>query len=173
MKSASRSLPPHGAGGDLRLPVAGLGGRSYAFLLDWHIRAFAGIAWYAASVWILDRGFLPTQTDATFWWSAAAPALAIYLLYHPGFEILTASTPGKRLAGVRIVDPTGRTPSIGALVIRNALRPVDAFAFYAVGIVCVLLTRQAVRLGDIAAGTLLVYADPEDDSPTRPGRPPP
>lgn len=144
---------------DTELPIAGLGGRSYAFLLDWHIRAVAGVAWYAASVWALDRPFIPVATDSSFWWVAVAPALATYFLYHAGFEILTGSTPGKRQAGMRIVDRNGNTPSIGALAVRNALRPIDSLLFYAVGLASVLLTRQAVRIGDLAAGTLLIYTD--------------
>ena len=142
------------------LPIAGLGGRSYAFLLDWHIRAVAGLAWYAASVWALDRDFIPAQTDPSFWWAAVAPALAIYLLYHACFEILTGATPGKRLAGVRIADRNGDSPGVVALLVRNALRPIDSLFFYAVGIASALLTREAVRIGDLAAGTVLVYADP-------------
>ena len=158
------STPPVGARRDSRLPVAGLGGRSYAFLIDWHIRAIAGLAWYLASAWALERDLIPKQTDSLFWWAAAAPALAIYLLYHAGFEILTGGTPGKRLAGVRIVDRNGRTPSIGALVVRNLLRPIDSLVFYAAGLASVLLTRQAVRLGDLAAGTLLVYQETVDNA---------
>lgn len=156
------STPRVGAKPDSRLPIAGLGGRSYAFLIDWHIRAIAGLAWYLAGAWALERDLIPKQTDAVFWWAAVAPALAIYLLYHSGFEILTGGTPGKRLAGVRIVDRYGRTPPMGALVVRNVLRPIDSLVFYAVGLTSVLLTRQAVRLGDLAAGTLLVYQDPVD-----------
>ena len=162
MASTERSVPAVGATPDRQLPVAGLGGRSYAFLLDWHIRAFAGLAWYAASIWIQDRHFIPSETDPPFWLAAVAPALVIYLFYQPGFEILTASTPGKRLAGVRIVDRDGRRPGTVALIVRNALRPVDSLVFYAVGMASVLLTREAVRIGDLAAGTLLVYADRPD-----------
>ena len=154
------STPPVGA----RPPVAGLGGRSYAFLIDWHIRAIAGLAWYLVSAWALERDLIPKQTDSLFWWAAVAPGLAIYLLYHAGFEILTGGTPGKRRAGVRIVDRNGRTPSIGALVVRNLLRPIDSLVFYAAGLASVLLTRQAVRLGDLAAGTLLVYQETVDNA---------
>ncbi|MCY3623235.1 MAG: RDD family protein [Gammaproteobacteria bacterium] len=158
MESEDRSAT--GAGTDL--PVAGLGGRSYAFVLDWHIRVVAGLAWYAAATWVLKRDFIAVETDSIFWWAILSPSLGIYLLYHLAFEILTAGTPGKRLAGVRIVDRGGRTPRVGALVIRNVLRPVDSFVFYAVGLASVLFTRQAVRLGDLAAGTLLVYANGPD-----------
>ena len=159
MASTERSVRAVGATPDRHLPVAGLGGRSYAFLLDWHIRILAGLAWYAASIWVQDRHFIPSETDPSFWSAAVAPALVIYLFYHPGFEILTANTPGKRLAGVRIVDRDGRRPGIVALIVRNALRPVDSLVFYVVGMASVLITRQAVRIGDLAAGTVLVYAD--------------
>ena len=144
---------------DTELPIAGLGGRSYAFLLDWHIRAVAGLAWYVASAFTLDRTLIPAETDPSFWWAAVAPAASIYLLYHAGFEILTGGTPGKRRAGIRIVDRNGNTPGVGALLVRNVLRPVDSLVFYAAGLASVLLTRQAVRIGDLAAGTLLIYAD--------------
>lgn len=155
MQTEDRS--PTGAGPDLPLPIAGLGGRSYAFLLDWHIRVVAALAWYAATTWILKGEFIPAETDAIFWWAILSPSLAIYLLYHAVFEILTGGTPGKRLADVRIVDRNGRRPRVGALIVRNVLRPIDSLVFYAVGLASVLLTRQAVRLGDLAAGTLLVY----------------
>ncbi|MDE0442383.1 MAG: RDD family protein [Gammaproteobacteria bacterium] len=158
MGRTERSPKPVGAL-ETELPIAGLGGRSYAFLLDWHIRAIAGLAWYAVSTLALDQRFIPTETDARFWWAAIAPAVAIYLLYHAGFEILTGGTPGKRRAGVRIVDRNGNIPGVAALVVRNVLRPIDSFVFYAVGLASVLLTQQAVRIGDLAAGTLLIYAD--------------
>lgn len=165
MECSERSPTPVGAP-DAELPIAGLGGRSYAFLIDWHIRVVAGFAWYAAGVWALDRDFIPRETDPIFWWTAVAPALATYLLYHGVFEIFTGGTPGKRLASVRIVDRNGGTPSIGALVVRNILRPVDSLAFYAVGLASVLLTRHAMRIGDMAAGTLLIYAN-TGESPSR------
>lgn len=160
MESEHRS--PTGAEAGPDLPIAGLGGRSYAFLLDWHIRAVAGLAWYAATTLILRRDLIPAETDTTFWWAILAPSMAIYFLYHALFEVLTGGTPGKRLAGIRIVDRNGRIPRLGALIVRNVLRPVDSLVFYAVGLASVLLTRQAVRLGDLAAGTLLVYADGPD-----------
>ena len=169
MERSEPTSPPIDTMSDERLPIAGLGGRSYAFLLDWHIRAIAGVAWYVASAWALAGDFIPEETDSIFWWVAVAPSLAIYLLYHAGFEILTGATPGKRLAGVRIVNRHGRTPGIASLVVRNVLRPIDSFVFYAVGLASVLLTPQAVRIGDLAAGTLLVYADTSEVSP-RPDR---
>ena len=149
----------HATGTVPELRIAGLGGRSYAFLVDWHIRVLAGLAWYAASAWTLYEDFTVSEPDSTFWLVVAAPAAAVYLLYHPVLEIVWGGTPGKRIAGVRIVALDGQRPSVAALAIRNALRPIDSLVLYAVGATCVLISRQAVRLGDIAAGTVLIYVE--------------
>jgi hypothetical protein len=67
-------------------------------------------------------------------------------------------TPGKRMAGVHIITRDGSSPSLGALLIRNVFRLIDALPlFYGVGLVATLLTRDHVRVGDMAAGTLLAY----------------
>jgi hypothetical protein len=69
-------------------------------------------------------------------------------------------TPGKRMAGVRIVMEDGRLPGAMPLLIRNVLRLLDSLpAFYLIGLVATLVTRNAVRIGDLAAGTILVYED--------------
>jgi len=90
---------------------------------------------------------------------ALLPAAAIYFLYHPVLEIaMQGRTPGKRMAGIRIVTERALTPDAGALIIRNVFRLVDSLpAFYVLGLVVAMLTPRQVRIGDIAAGTLLVY----------------
>src|SRR6185437_15786206 len=66
-------------------------------------------------------------------------------------------TPGKRMAGARIVTREGATPSTGALLMRNLFRIIDSLpTLYVVGLVCCLVTAQRVRIGDLAAGTVLV-----------------
>ena len=149
-------------GVDLELCVAGLGGRSYAFVIDWHIRIALAIGWYGLSSLFLYGDLLPRLAgflSPLFVYAVAAPALAIYLLYHPVLEIaMRGRTPGKRIAGVRIVTADGQTPGVGAIVIRNLLRVLDSLpGLYAVGLVTAAVTRRSVRIGDIAAGTLLVY----------------
>jgi hypothetical protein len=85
--------------------------------------------------------------------------VGLYLLYHGVLEIaMRGRTPGKRWAGVRLVTRTGATPSIGALLTRNVFRIIDSFpVFYGVGLAATVLTRDHMRIGDLAAGTLLVY----------------
>jgi hypothetical protein len=87
------------------------------------------------------------------------PAAAIYFLYHPLIEVLMqVRTAGKRMAGIRIVTERALTPDAGALVIRNVFRLVDSLpAFYVLGLVVAMFTARQVRIGDLAAGTLLVY----------------
>ena len=69
------------------------------------------------------------------------------------------------MAGVRIVNRQGGTPSTLALLIRNAFRLIDSLpAFYGVGLCTTIFSQQRVRLGDLAAGTLLVH---DGDAETR------
>jgi hypothetical protein len=66
-------------------------------------------------------------------------------------------TPGKRMAGVRLVTREGDIPGAGALILRNLFRLIDSMPFiYVVGLITVVVTEQHVRVGDLAAGTLLV-----------------
>ena len=167
MTSVDRLQAPDRTSADPPLRIAGLGGRAYAFVVDWHIRTMAGLGWYAASMWILYQDFTVTRTDSTFWLVVFAPSAGIYLLYHPVLEVVTGGTPGKRIAGVRIVARDGRPAGIAALAIRNLLRPIDSLLLYAVGLASVLVTAQAVRLGDIVAGTLLAYVDEDGQTDTR------
>jgi uncharacterized RDD family membrane protein YckC len=154
---------PSVTGVDLELRVAGPGGRSYAFIIDWHIRVLAALTWLLIGVVALPSGWpvLPGETaNAAFVYVVLLPSTALYFLYHPILEIaMRGQTPGKRIAGVRIVTlADGGSPSVGALLIRNVFRLIDAApGLYAIGLIATLLTKYSVRVGDIAAGTVLVY----------------
>ncbi len=73
---------------------------------------------------------------------------------------MAGRTPGKRMAGVRIVTVEGMVPGAGAIVVRNLFRFVDGLPImYLVGLVTTIVTRRNQRIGDLAAGTLLIYDD--------------
>jgi len=150
-------------GVEVALPVAGPGARSFAFVIDWHIRAVLTAAWYVIGMMLYNQEWTnitpPLETDAAWFGFVALPAAAIYFLYHPVLEIaMRGRTPGKRMAGLRLVTRTGGMPLLGAHVIRNVFRLVDNFPIcYGLGLVMTMVTRNHVRLGDLAAGTLLVY----------------
>jgi uncharacterized RDD family membrane protein YckC len=145
------------------LEIAGPGSRSYAFIIDWEYRVVLALGWFCGA-WLLIKGIGPapdSETSKLQLQVAVWPALGIYLLYHPVLEVLMRGlTPGKRRAGVRIVTRAGATPDIGALLVRNVLRLVDCLPlFYVVGMVSCFVTEQRVRIGDLAAGTVLVLDD--------------
>lgn len=152
----------------LQLPIAGVGGRSYAFIIDWHIRFLFFLLWFIAIPLLFGQllnmaEFFQDVFDSAWWFILLimGPPVAVYVFYHPVLEwLMKGRTPGKRMAGVRIVTLDGHTPGIGAILIRNVFRLVDSLpAGYLLGLVVAMVTKNAVRIGDIAAGTVLIYED--------------
>jgi len=77
------------------------------------------------------------------------------------FELLSGATPGKRAMGLAVVAEDGTPVTAGASLIRNLLRVVDFLPVaYGAGLVCCLIDSNFRRLGDLAAGTLVVYVRP-------------
>jgi uncharacterized RDD family membrane protein YckC len=149
-------------GVDVSLHIAGPGARTYAFVIDWHIRLVLSIAWFVLGLLIYNGrwSLQPPDEPTTAWFALVAlPAGAIYLLYSCIMEIaMRGRTPGKRMAGVRLVTHDGSVPAVSAFLLRNVFRLIDSFpAFYGIGLVTCVITRNHVRIGDLAAGTLLVY----------------
>ncbi|MGI8539921.1 MAG: RDD family protein [Rubrobacteraceae bacterium] len=61
------------------------------------------------------------------------------------------------VAGIKVVrEGTGEAPGLGKAAIRTVLRIVDGLFFYLVAFVMVLVSGKNQRLGDMAAGTLVV-----------------
>ncbi len=150
---------------EVSLPIAGVGGRSLAFIIDWHIRALLSVVWLFVTVQLMELATgagldnLVEDPTTVVVFLLIAPPILIYFLYHPVLEVLMRGrTPGKRMAGVRSVTLEGHTPGAGPLLVRNIFRLVDSLPmFYVVGLGVVFFTSRQVRLGDLAAGTLLVY----------------
>ena len=79
-------------------------------------------------------------------------------LYPVLFELLArGQTPGKKLLGIAVVNDDLSPVTLGTSLIRNLLRTVDFLPlFYLAGIVTMLTNRRFQRLGDLAAGTLVI-----------------
>jgi uncharacterized RDD family membrane protein YckC len=149
-------------GVDVSLEVAGTGARSFAYLIDLLIRTILVTAWFVVATLIYNGKLTletPDDPDGTWYLYVATPATLIYLLYHTVLEIaMRGRTPGKRMAGIRIVARNGSVPTIAAQLVRNVFRLIDSFPVgYGVGLVTCLVTRDHVRVGDFAAGTLMIY----------------
>jgi len=154
-------------GVELKLPIAGAGSRSYAYIIDWHIRVLGVLVWGLAWLAVFFPGFNiaaePSFANSGLWF--AVPASLIYLLYHPVIELLMrGNSPGKKKAGIRCIDRQGEAPGSGAIVLRNIMRFIDGIpGFYTIGLVSVLITKDRVRLGDMVAGTRMVVAADQSD----------
>ena len=76
------------------------------------------------------------------------------------FEVNGGATPGKRAMGLLVVHDNGTPISVAASLLRNLLRVADFLPLlYGVGLVSMLSNRRFQRLGDLVAGTLVVYRE--------------
>lgn len=156
----------------IRLRIAGPMPRALAYLADFFIRVallIAGMIVASMAGWALgDRV------------AGGLILLAWFLLdwlYPVVFEAgRRGATPGKRMMGLRVVQASGSPLTIGQAVVRNFLRFIDGMPLftYAFGVASCLATRRFQRLGDLAAGTVVVYArtPPQPKIPEMPPVPP-
>lgn len=66
-------------------------------------------------------------------------------------------TPGKKLCGIRVIGDDAQSPSLGACLLRNVLRFADVLPTPATGVATMVFGGSFQRLGDLAAGTLVIY----------------
>ena len=95
-------------------------------------------------------------------WLVGFIVLVMFLLnwgYYIFFELLwNGQSPGKRLVGLRVIGKNGAPIGLPKLAIRNLVRIVDSLpTLYGVGIIAMFIDTKSRRLGDLAAGTLVVY----------------
>lgn len=136
---------------DLVLRPAGLLPRSLAFAIDLLIRGA-----------ILLGAFLLLALLGQF--GAGLGTLIYFLInwwYPVLFEVLyQGRTPGKKVMGLRVVHDDGTPVGWASSLTRNLLRFVDMLPFaYCLGALSCLTHPTFKRLGDLAAGTLVVYRD--------------
>jgi len=139
-------------GVELTLRTAGIHARAWAWVLDCLIRGFG---------YMFVGGFLAGPVGDA---GMGGFFLLVFLgewFYPVFFEVwVNGATPGKRALGLRVVHDDGTPVGFGASSVRNLVRAVDFFPVcYLLGMVAMLVHPDSKRLGDIAAGTLVVYVD--------------
>ncbi|MBX2840010.1 MAG: RDD family protein [Gammaproteobacteria bacterium] len=143
-------------GARIRLAVAGPIARGLAWVIDLLIRAVVFYILVFALAPLMDA-FNSVEIIVGFF------LILIFLmnwLYSVVFESLYAATPGKMLFKLRVVHDNAAPLTIGGSVVRNLLRAVDGLPFLnALGLVCMMTDSRFRRLGDLAAGTLVIYKD--------------
>lgn len=142
------------------MPVAGLGSRFVALLVDYLIWLIAAIV-FVFLISLVDPS-LSHFSKLGEKWAIAVFTMIVFLWFWGYFTLFEAfwsgRTPGKRLAKIRVIQRSGRGIGFFESMTRNLLRIVDQFpGIYAVGAVSVFVTRDHQRLGDLAAGTLVVH----------------
>jgi uncharacterized RDD family membrane protein YckC len=143
----------------LEFEIAGVGSRFLAFAYDTLIQILIAIA---VSVCVALSGIAIRGSSFAGLWFFALAVLSFFVLFFGYFAIFEAiwngQTPGKRKEGIRVIKDSGRPITPTESVGRNLMRIVDQLpAFYAVGIISVLLNRQNKRLGDFVVGTIVVH----------------
>lgn len=137
---------------EFALPLAGPVSRMLALTVD--LAAIAAFSSAAAKLLAPLQMFGQDIAQAT----QIVLFFAIYLVYGGLTEwFWRGQTIGKKLLGLRVVDARGLRLEPAQVVVRNLMRFIDAMpALYLVGGVACVFSRHRQRLGDLAAGTVVV-----------------
>ncbi len=141
--------------------VAGLGSRFVATLLDTLLIVLLQVIVVVVAALIIAALGETTFADQLSGWVIAVFGLVLsifYWGYYVFFEMLwNGQSPGKRWTGLRVIRADGTPITLSEAFIRNLVRIVDFLpALYGVGIITMFIDKQSRRLGDLAAGTLVV-----------------
>ena len=133
----------------LALRPAGVVARAGAFAIDLMIR---GALMLVVSMVLAPLGRFGSGLALILWF-------ALEWFYPVLFELLPGgATPGKRALGLRVTMDSGLPITPAASLLRNLLRTADFLPFaYGLGLATVLMRSDFKRLGDIAAGTIVVH----------------
>ena len=133
----------------LALRPAGVVARAGAFAIDLLIR---GALMLVVSMVLAPLGRFGSGLALILWF-------ALEWFYPVLFELLpSGATPGKRALGLRVTMDSGLPITPAASLLRNLLRTADFLPFaYGLGLATVLMRSDFKRLGDIAAGTIVVH----------------
>jgi uncharacterized RDD family membrane protein YckC len=134
----------------LKLKTAGPLARSYAWLIDFFIRVGAMIA-ISSLLGYFGKAGIGIILVISFLMEWFYPVI---------FEVYSGATPGKKVVGLCVVHDNGTPVYFSSSILRNLLRVADFLPlFYCTGLISILLNSEFKRLGDMAAGTLVVYKE--------------
>jgi uncharacterized RDD family membrane protein YckC len=145
---------------ELTLEPAGLGARTVAWVVDALLKGLVLLG--LALLGLLFAGL--TGGDVSDWLSGYYLALVVagvavlLMAYDVYFEVWhNGQTPGKRHQGIRVLREGGGPVDFRSACIRWLLAVADFLPmFYLLGATLILLSRRRQRLGDLAAGTIVI-----------------
>jgi uncharacterized RDD family membrane protein YckC len=142
--------------------MAGIGSRFVASLLDHLIIFVALFLIYCAMYGLLISTVVNGQGDEAGVYLVLALMViitfAIFWGYFALFEtVWNGQTPGKRAGRLRVIRRDGQPVRAGEVMIRNLVRLIDFLpGFYGIGLTVMFINKDSCRLGDLAAGTIVV-----------------
>jgi uncharacterized RDD family membrane protein YckC len=144
---------------DIEMPLAGVGSRFIAILIDYLICGAFFTVLILIAVVVIPALHMFSNVSAN--WAVGIFFLILFLIHWGYFSLFEAfnsgRTPGKQAAKIRVIHQSGRGVSFFESLARNLVRFVDWMpSFYALGIVVIFLSKRHQRLGDMVAGTLVV-----------------
>ncbi len=154
----------------LRYALAGAGARAAAWIIDLALQVLILGAGLVVSIFILGSDTGGADEPDSMGLGAGLAGAFYYILlflvkwgYYVLFEsLMRGSTPGKRAMGIAAVRADGEPMDFESVVVRNLVRAVDDFPVIPLlGFLVAISTRRGQRLGDIAAGTIVVQAPRE------------
>lgn len=148
-----RIATPEGV--ELELPLAGIGSRLTARILDHLIQLAIVVAIIA-----IFSGSVDTESESEAFVAIVGTLVlfAIFWVYDVAFEAFAGGrTPGKRAVGIRVVGMGGEPIGFPAAAVRNLLRLIDEYlTIWICALVSILRSEKNQRVGDMAAGTMVV-----------------
>ncbi|MFN8531634.1 MAG: RDD family protein [Anaerolineae bacterium] len=137
----------------LHAPLAGFGSRCVAAILDNLIIGVGMLIFAIAYLFPSLRRGAGTETLVFI-----GVMFLVTGLYHLVFELFwNGQTPGKHWTGLRVIRANGLPLTPTAAIVRNFVRLFDFLPIaYGVGLVFLFVTRKTQRLGDLAAGTVVI-----------------
>ena len=148
----------------LEFPLAGIGSRFLAIFIDslLQIIFFFVVILIAAFTVSALQDFWASLNSLSGFVGAIVFFLVPFCLYwgyYAIFEIIwRGQTPGKRVAGIRVIHQTGRPMTSVEAIGRNLMRGIDFLpTMYAIGLITMICNKENKRLGDFVAGTIVVH----------------
>jgi uncharacterized RDD family membrane protein YckC len=148
--------------------VAGIGSRFLAALVDTFLLGLLQVIVIGTAILIVSQlvsgnpntASVESGGQAAFWVIGILLFVSFLFLwgYYIFFELVwNGQTPGKRWVGLRVIRLDGTPVGVSEVVIRNLVRTLDLLpSAYGVGVITMFINSNSRRLGDLAAGTVVV-----------------